>query len=227
MEIWDRITSTLDNARERTFGTVLKALTDAKARRDASSFSVALIGLSAKIAKADGVATDDEFQAFEDFFRFPPEERNKVRLIYDLAKQDVAGFEHYVKQVAAIYADQKAILEDVLDCLFHIAAADGVADPRELELLELAAEIFGVSPGCFARIKASHLGLEGDDPFFILGVPAGASAEDVKDAYRRLAKTHHPDSLLARGVPDHLVGIAEGRMAAINTAYERAMEQFA
>ncbi|MBI1393112.1 MAG: molecular chaperone DjiA [Alphaproteobacteria bacterium] len=223
--MWAQLGAALETAREKTVGVALKALGDAKARRDAATFSMALIALSAKIAKADGAATDDEFAAFEDFFAFPKEEAPKVRMIYDLAKQDVAGFEHYVKQVAELYAAAPAILEDVVDCLFHIAAADGVAHPRELEMLETAAKAFGIAPGCFARIKAAHLGIEGDDPLFILGLPPDADADAVKGAFRRLARLHHPDALVARGVPEHLVGIAQGRMAAINDAYARAMER--
>lgn len=223
--MWEKVGTALETARERTIGVMLKAMAGVRARRDASTFSIALIALSAKIAKADGVATDGEFRAFEDFFAFPADERNKVRMIYDLAKQDVAGFDHYVRQVADLYTDERAVLEDVIDCLFHIAAADGVAHPREMELLEQAGQAFGLSEGCFARIKAAHLGVEGDDPFFILGLSSDASREQVKDAYRQLARQHHPDALIGRGVPPHLVGIAEGRMAAVNAAYERALER--
>ncbi|MEO1015217.1 MAG: molecular chaperone DjiA [Pseudomonadota bacterium] len=223
--MWEKIGSILDAARERTLGALLNGLAEAKTRRDQSTFSIALIALSAKLAKADGVVTDDEVAAFKDFFNFPQGERRKVEMVYSLAQQDVAGFDHYLKQVAKLYEEEPAVLEDVLDCLFHIAAADGVAHPQELAMLEEAAAVFGIAPGCFARIKAAHLGLEAEDPLFILGLPPEADQAAIRARYRDLARLHHPDALVARGVPEHLSKIAEGRMAAVNEAYQRALER--
>ncbi|GJL95051.1 MAG: molecular chaperone DjlA [Hyphococcus sp.] len=227
MSLWDRIETAIANTRRRTFGALLDRLAAQKQRRNEAAFSIALIALSAKMAKADGVVTDDEIDAFRDFFQFPPEEASKVRMVYQLAQQDVAGFEEYISKVAKIFAEAPEVLEDVLDCLFHIAVADGVAHPRELELLDRAAVAFGVKGASYSRLKASHLGLGEDDPYLILGVDHGISAEEVKAVYRGLVRDHHPDALMARGVPPDLVKIGEGRMAAINTAYERILTEIA
>ncbi len=129
-------------------------------------------------------------------------------------------------ELQKIFEDAPEVLEDVLDCLFHIAVADGVAHPRELELLERASRVFVVSEGAFHRLKAAHLGLGEDDPHLILGIKPGDSEETVKAAYRTLVRDHHPDALMARGVPSDLVKIAEGRMAAINAAYEQILTDF-
>lgn len=221
MTLWERIEGFLTEARERTLGKLLERLAQERQRRNEAAFSIALIALSAKMAKADGVVTDDEIAAFRDFFEFPDKEAEKVRMIYRLAQQDVAGFEEYAAQVARIFAGAPAVLEDVLDCLFYVAAADGVAHPRELELLDKAAAIFAVPDHAYLRLKAAHLGAGEEDPYLILGLPHGADAEAAKKAYRALVRDHHPDALIARGVPADLVKIAEGRMAAINEAYER------
>lgn len=226
MSFWDRIEASLAEARKRTLGALLEKLADQRRRRDEAAFSIALIALSAKMAKADGVVTDDEIGAFRDYFHFPEKEAGKVRMIYQLAQQDVAGYSEYLKRVARIFERSPAVLEDVLDCLFHVAVADGVAHPRELELLEQAAKAFGVSAPAFHRLKAAHLGLADDDPYLILGIEPGASLEAVKSAYRALSRDHHPDALMARGVPADLVRIAEGRMAAINTAYEQILTDY-
>ena len=223
MSFWDRIEAGIAATRRRTLGAFLEALAAQKQRRNEAAFSIALIALSAKMAKADGVVTDDEIAAFQDFFKFPAKEADKVRMVYHLAQQDVAGFDEYLSRVAKIFDDSPAVLEDVLDCLFHVAAADGVAHPRELELIERAAKVFAVDAAAFHRMKATHLGLGEDDPFLILGVESDASLDEIKKAYRALVRDHHPDALIARGVPTDLVRIAEGRMAAINTAYERIL----
>ncbi|GGY51478.1 J domain-containing protein [Parvularcula lutaonensis] len=225
MTLWERIAAILESARDATLSAVMDAIEERKRRRDAAVFSIALIALSAKMAKADGIATEDEFAAFRDFFEVPPAEEHKVRLVYDLAKADVAGYASYAKQVGRLFRGEEAVLEDVLDCLFHVAMADGVLHPGELELLHRIKDAFGISEACFRRVKAAHVGLDEDDPYAVLGVAHDMPTDELKKSYRQLAKEHHPDAMLARGVPAELVSIAEHRMAAINEAYEKVMAE--
>jgi DnaJ like chaperone protein len=220
MKFSDRLSDALDLAHKKTLGAALDALAGMKARRHEETFSIALIALSAKIAKADGAATDAEFAAFRKFFDFPESEATKVRMIYDLAKQDVAGFSHYVGQVGRLFGDDRAILEDVVDCLLYVALADGAAHPQELSLIEAAAVTFGIGPACWRRLKAAHLGADKDDPYAVLGLEPGAGKAEAQSRYRELMRQNHPDALIARGVPASLVKIAVGRAAAINAAYE-------
>lgn len=187
-------------------------------------FTVALIALSAKMAKADGEVTDSEVRAFEEIFKIPPGEAKNVARVYKVAQQDVAGFEAYARQVARIYRGKPAILEDVMDALFHIAKADGHVHPQELEYLRTVADIFGFSEIEFARIRASHLGQEKGDPYLVLGITPDISDEELKKAYRRLVRENHPDTLIARGVPAELVTIANEKLAAINVAYDRIVK---
>lgn len=221
MSFWDRITALLAEARERTLGSLMETMAARRQRRDAAIFSIALIALSAKMAKADGVVTDDEISAFGSFFSYPASEEAKVKTVFSLAMEDVAGFESYARQVARLFRDEPAILEDVLDCLFAVALADGVAHPKELELLRVAADAFGISAPCWRRIKAGHLGADLEDPYVILGVDHHAEESEIRKTYLDLVKQNHPDALTARGVPPELVRIAEHRMATINTAYEK------
>jgi DnaJ like chaperone protein len=223
MSLWESIALAAEDARRKTIGGVFDALAERRARRDEADFAMALVALSAKIARADGAADDAEFAAFERFFSVPASEAVRVRMIYDLAKQDVAGFEHYLTRVSKLYQDEPAVLEDVLDCLFHVAASDGVAHPRELALLESAAKAFAIEAAAFRRMKAAHLGHDRDDPWIAFGLEPGASPATVRERYRTLMKEHHPDALIARGVPANLVRIAEARAAALNHAYETIM----
>lgn len=220
MKFSDRFSEALDLAHRKTLGAALDVLASMRARRDEETFSIALIALSAKIAKADGAATDVEFATFRRFFDFPQTEATKVRMIYDLAKQDVAGFTHYVGQVRKLFDEDRAILEDVIDCLLYVALADGAAHPRELSLIEAAAVTFGIESACWRRLKAAHFGLEKDDPYAVLGLEPGTAPSAAQERYRELMRQNHPDALVARGVPASLVKIAAGRAAAINAAYE-------
>jgi len=140
-----------------------------------------------------------------------------------LATQDVAGFDFYLRKVAKIYESQCPVLEDVLDCLFYVAMADGVAHPNEEAFLDEAARIFDMKPAAYRRLKALHLGIGDDDPYLVLGVEQSVTDTELKQAFRILVKENHPDAMVARGVPIDLIKIAESRMAAINTAYERVV----
>lgn len=184
-------------------------------------FTMALIALSAKMAKADGVVSDSEVRAFEQIFHVPPEEAKNVERVYYVAQQDVAGYDAYARQVARIYADKPAMLEDVLDALFHIAKADNVVQQSEHDYLKSVADIFGFSDFEYARIKASHLGPDTEDPYLILGITPDISDDGLKRAYRRLVRENHPDTLIARGVPEEFVDMATEKLAAINDAYAR------
>jgi DnaJ like chaperone protein len=188
-------------------------------------FTVALIALSAKMAKADGQVTESEIRAFEEVLQVPDAERANVKRVYKIAQQDVAGFQAYAEQVAGIYRGKPAVLEDVLDALFHIAKADQVVHPAEIEYLRIVADIFGFSEVEFARIRASHLGTDRTDPYLVLGITPGISNDDLKKAYHRLVRENHPDTLIARGVPKEFVSIANEKVATINVAYEKIMRQ--
>ena len=96
---------------------------DADLRRRVA-FSVAMIALSAKMAKADGIVTQDEVRAFQEIFEVPPKETRNVARLFDLAQRDVAGFETYAERMAQLCGSGHSncvMLEDILDGLFHIA----------------------------------------------------------------------------------------------------------
>jgi len=184
------------------------------------TFTIAVIALAGKMAKADGIVSDAELEAFARVFRVPPQEEANVRRIFNLARQDVAGYEAYAQRIARLFVGNPAILEDVLDGLFEIAKADGVLHPAEAIFLEKVADIFGFAPNEFRRIRASHFAPELSDPYVILGVSYVAGTEEIKQTYRRLVRENHPDSLMARGVPQEFEKLANDKLAAINAAYE-------
>ena len=184
------------------------------------TFTIAVIALAGKMARADGVVTEEEFNIFRQVFAIPPEQEANVRRVFNLARQDVAGFEHYAGQIARLFVGNPAMLEDILDGLFEIAKADGVLHPGESAFLEKVAEIFGFAPNEFRRIRASHFAPDLSDPYVILGVSYVADENEIKQTYRRLVRENHPDSLMARGVPAEFVKLANDKLAAINSAYE-------
>jgi DnaJ like chaperone protein len=184
-------------------------------------FTIAMIALAAKMAKADGTVTDDEVETFERLFRVDPRERPNVDRVFRLAQQDTAGYEAYASQIAKMLAGNPALLEDILDGLFEIAKADGVFHPGEAAFLERVADIFGFTPGEYRRIRAAHLGPDQADPYVILGVAFTAGDDEVKATYRLLVRENHPDRLIGRGVPEEFVRLATDKLAVINAAYDK------
>ncbi len=189
------------------------------------TFTIAVVALAGKMAKADGVATEEEFEIFRRIFDVPPQEQANVRRVFNLARQDIAGFEHYAGQIAGLFRDNPAVLEDVLDTLFEIAKADGVLHPCEARFLERVAEIFGFAPNEYRRIRASHFAPELTDPYVILGLSYAADDDEIRQTYRRLVRENHPDSLIARGVPAEFIKLATDKLAAINSAYEKIQRE--
>ncbi|HVZ12906.1 MAG TPA: TerB family tellurite resistance protein [Bauldia sp.] len=205
-------------------GALLGAIPDADTRRRVA-FSMALIALAAKMAKADGVVTQSEVGAFRRIFEVPDSERGHVARLFDLAKGDIAGYDVYAARIAHLFADEPAMLADVLDGLFVIAKADGAVHERELAYLESVGEIFGIRGAAFERIATRHVvGPEGD-PYAVLDAGRDWPLDEIRGRYRELVAENHPDKLIARGVPAEFIAIANDRMAAINRAWETIERQ--
>ncbi len=187
------------------------------------AFTIAVIVLSAKMAKADGVVTRDEIDAFKRVFHIPPHEMDTVGRLFNEARRDATGFEPYAQQIAQMFAYQPEVLEELLGGLFHIAMADGVMHSTELTYLQAVAHIFGFDGTQFERIRALHMGADGSavDPYEILGVSRTATDDEIKTVYRRLIRENHPDALMAKGLPQEFIDLANEKMAGINTAYDR------
>jgi DnaJ like chaperone protein len=183
------------------------------------AFTVGVIALGAKMAKADGVVTMDEVNAFKEVFKVPEGEMKNVARVFNLAKQDVAGYEAYAEQLSVMFKGNRKLLEDVLEGLFHIAKADDVLHPREEQFLHQVAKRFGISDTEFAYIKARHVTAAKRNPYEILGIDPSISNDALKSHYRKLVADNHPDKLIARGVPKEFVAIATEKIAAINEAY--------
>ncbi|MEO0412378.1 MAG: TerB family tellurite resistance protein [Pseudomonadota bacterium] len=189
------------------------------------AFTIGVIALSAKMAKADGEVTDEEVLAFRRLFKVEPQEEKNVSRVFNLARQSTLGFEAYARQLGTLFAERKVVLEDLLDALFQIAGADGVYHPDELRYLNAVAAEFGLTQAQLARVRARYLEPDAADPYAILNLAPGADEATIKDAYRDLVRENHPDRLIAQGLPPEFIQLANARMAEINTAYKAALKQ--
>ncbi len=229
MSVWARIGDFLTGIKSEGLSGVIEAVRtvfegDPETRRQVG-FSIAMIALSAKMAKADGVVTVDEVDAFRQLFAIPDDEARNVARLYNLAKQDVSGYHAYARQVKNLFPDDHVILADVMDGLFHIAKADGFIHEREMAFLNDVAGIFELDEREYGRIKLRHMEPEAGDPYVLLGAEREWDFETLKRHYRKMVQDSHPDRLIARGVPPEFVAIANDRLASINDAWETIERQ--
>jgi DnaJ like chaperone protein len=219
MSLWSRISDALSAlASGESLATVFERLRTPPERRVA--FAIAVIALSAKMAKADGLVTRDEVTAFREVFHIPKEDEKSAARVFNMAREDVAGFEEYATRIAAMFRDDPAVLSDLLEGLFHIAAADGTYHPKEEQFLERVATIFGISQRDFTILRARHIPDAIPDPYTVLGVDPDQSLNEIKTEWRRQIRATHPDQMMARGVPQEAIKLAERRLVAINQAWE-------
>ena len=222
MSIWTRIAAALNAlAAGEPLSAALDRLRAAPQPPEKSvAFTIGVIALGAKLAKADGRVTRDEVAAFRAIFAIPPGEERHAARVYDLARQDVAGFDAYARKVAALFPPGDPVLRDLMDGLFRVALADGDFHPREEAFLAEVGRSFGLSDRCFAAIRARLVPDAAPDPFAVLELPAGATLDQARTAWRRAVRESHPDALRARGLPDEALAAAEDRLKALNRAWE-------
>ena len=225
MTVWQKITD-FANAVGDAGNSVLDDLAhvfglgrDAGRPQNDVAFTIGVIALSAKMAKADGVVSPAEVAAFKQVFQTSPAEADHVARIFNLAKQDVAGYETYADQIAALLKDDKKLRQDVLEGLMHVATADGALHPNEDAFLRDVAHRFGFSESEYRFFRARFV-VDNDNPYDVLKLSPEASAAEIKAQYRKLVSDNHPDKLMGRGVPAEFVEIANRKLAAINAAYD-------
>lgn len=219
MSIWSRIADALSAlASGQGLSEVFDKLRTPPERSVA--FTIAVIALGAKMAKADGHVTRDEVTAFREVFHIPRHEAPNAARVFDLARQDVAGFDAYARRIAGMFGAGADALVDLIEGLFYVAVADGEYHPNEDDFLHEVAEIFGIGERQFRAIRTRFVPDAAPDPYDVLGLPEGASLDEAKTAWRRLVRESHPDQMIARGLPEEAVRIAERRLIAINRAWE-------
>jgi DnaJ like chaperone protein len=234
MSIWTRIAAALSAlAKGESLSSVFDLLRGAPAPERSVGFTIAIIALGAKMAKADGTVTRDEVTAFRRIFTLPPEEEAHAAHVFNLARQDIAGFDAYARKIARLFnpeggricADSRSILIDILEGLFTVALADGSYHEGEDAFLAHVADIFGLDDPCFRAVRARLVEGAPRDPYDVLGIPQNASLDEARAAWRTAVKDSHPDQMIARGVPPEALKLAERRLMIVNAAWKEIAER--
>lgn len=219
MSIWTRISQALSAlASGEGLSTVFEKLRTPPERSVA--FTIAVIALSAKMAKADGQVTRDEVTAFREIFQIAPEDEAGAARVFNLARKDVAGYEEYAQKIRAMFGDRSRTYCDLMEGLFHIAMADGTYHPAEDDFLRNVATIFGMEDPDFKGLRARYVPDAEPDPYAVLGVTRDMPKAEIRAVWRALVRDSHPDVMFARGVPEEAVKLSEKRLIDINRAWE-------
>jgi len=185
-------------------------------------FAMSLLVLSAAVMKADEKVVKAELDYVRNFFirQFGEEEGSRlILMLREILKQDI-----HVQDVSAQvgqYMDYSSKLT-LLHFLFGIAAADGEFHPSEVSVIESIAGYMGISRQDFSSVKAMFV-KDTDWAYTVLEINPGASDDDVKKAYREMAKKHHPDMVTQLG--DDIKRSATEKFQQINAAYEEIRKQ--
>lgn len=184
------------------------------------AFTIAVIGLGAKMAKADGQVTKDEVTAFRQIFHIPKRDEAQAAKVFNLARKDVAGFEVYAAKIAKMFRADSAVLEDLIEGLFYIAMADGHYHPNEDDYVQRVATVFGIDDATYRSFKTRFVPNTPPDAYDVLGVTPQTPLDEIRKIWRRKIRETHPDRMMARGLPEEAITMATKRMVAINIAWE-------
>ena len=219
MSIWTRISDALAAlAQGESLSAVFDRLRTPPQRSVA--FAIAVIALGAKMAKADGQVTRDEVTAFREVFQIAREDEAGAARVFNMARTDVAGYREYAARIQDMFENDPDTLSDLMEGLFHIAMADGFYHPNENAFLEDVSGIFGLEQGEFEALRSRFVPDAAPDPYAILGVERGTPLDEIRKVWRQHVRDCHPDRMIARGVPEEAVRLAEKRLIDVNEAWE-------
>lgn len=223
MSIWLKISDTLSALTAgESLSNILEKLQTPPEKSVA--FTIAVIGLGAKMAKADGLVTKDEVAAFRQVFQIPTRDAAQAAIVFNLARQDVAGYEVYASKIAKMFTTETAVLEDLIEGLFYIAMADGHYHPNENDYVHHVSKIFGIDEIVYRSFRTRFVPDAPPDAYDVLGVTPQTPLSEIRKVWRQKIRETHPDQMMARGLPEEAITMATKRMIAINKAWEDISE---
>ena len=207
-----------------------------------TAFFTATFAVMGHIAKADGRVSQDEIALAEEVMRqmnLSPEMRRAAIRLFNEGKQPEFDLDAVLEQFRRECHRRRNLLRMFLEIQLHAAYADGRMDAAEAGVLRQISEALGFPEAEFRHLEAmvraardfaagGGAGAAGGpspadrlrEAYEVLGVPEDASDAEVKKAYRRLMNQHHPDKLVAKGLPEEMIALATEKTQEIKSAYE-------
>ncbi len=202
------------------------------------AFFTAVFSVMGYLAKADGTVSRSEIQMAENIMGQMNLDANQRKTAIDLfnqGKQDDFPLNEILQQFKKECHRRTNLLQMFLEILIATAYADNSLDPAEHAALQNIAQQIGFSNAQLEQIinmvgaqqSYSHQSSQTTNQpslsqaYAVLGVDSEVSDSALKKSYRRLMSQHHPDKLVAKGLPEEMIKIANQKTAEIKAAYEQ------
>jgi DnaJ like chaperone protein len=188
-----------------------------------------------QVAKVDGRVSEDEVRVARAIMQGMELSPDRVRSAIDhftRGKSADYPLDERLARLERQIGDQADLTRAFVQIQLQSAIGAGPMGPEKRQLLWRVASALHVSRSDLAQIESlvraheqrNTLRSEAEaveQAYRVLGVASGASNEDIKKAYRRLMNQHHPDKLVARGLPESMAGVAEQRTHEVRSAYDK------
>lgn len=199
-----------------------------------SAFFTTTFSIMGYVAKSDGQVTRDEISMVENVMRqmrLSPQQRKVAINLFDEGKKPGFPVHEVLAQFKRECQRRQTLLQMFLEIIVATAFADGSLHTKEQKILEELAADLGFSHAQFQQLLSRLTGqshFQEQAPvadrlaaaYELLGIDAGANDAEVKKAYRRQMNQHHPDKLVAKGLPEEMMQIAKQKTQDIKSAYE-------
>lgn len=198
-------------------------------------FLTAIVKLGAQLAKADGTVLPGEISMLKRHFRIDRDSFPEAEAIFSEALSGIETSESIARQIIEATQNNREFRQYIVIGLVMIAASDGAYHPAEHRVIARVAGVLGFAADdldhiiamCDVRREERHdeRRTGGTDAaavarhLRVLGLSAHATANQIKAAYRALARQHHPDHLAGKGVPIDRIKAAENILKTINASY--------
>jgi DnaJ like chaperone protein len=201
------------------------------------AFFTATFSVMGHLAKADGHVSPSEISMAKSLMRqmrLGDDQQKAAIELFNQGKQAGFPFEDAVRQFRQECRRRTTLLQMFLEIQIQAAMADGRVDTAEKDVLLRAGELLGFNPAHVEQLLKMTAGgyssssrtnvLDLKQCYTTLGISQDASDAEVKRAYRRLMSQHHPDKLVAKGLPDEMIKLATEKTVLIRAAYDQVCE---
>ncbi len=203
------------------------------------AFFEATFSVMGHLAKADGRVSEEEIALARHVMArmgLSGQARHEAIALFSKGKESDFVLEPMLTRFHNATRRARNLQQMFIEIQLHAAYADGELNPAEKKLLLVICDALGFSTTDFDRLEAmvraeQHAAKGGrveqvslDDAYAILNVTSESSDAEVKRAYRKLTNQHHPDKLVAKGLPEEMMKLAEEKTHEIRAAYERIRE---
>ncbi len=210
--------------------------------RTQAAFFTATFSVMGHIAKADGRVSPQEIQLAEQVMaqmHLNKEQRKAAIQLFNQGKQDDFVIDDVLEQFRKECRRKITLMQMFIEIQLQAAYADGVKDPAEERVLRHISKVLGIPHAVLTQLESlifaqqrsyqyssggaaqQPSALDIKNAYKILGVNQSATDAEVKKSYRKLMSQHHPDKLIAKGLPEEMIELATDKTQEIQKAYER------